>query len=511
DAPGTLLLAEAFWLLEGSFVRTLGMHRVYNSAFMNMLRDEDNAGYRMVIRNTVEFDPAILGRFVNFMSNPDEKTAAEQFGTGDKYFGVAALLATMPGLPMFGHGQVEGLREQYGMEFRRARFAEPTDSGLLAHHERTIFPLLHRRAEFAGSDGFRLYDFETAPGQVNEDVFVYSNRGPAGEHSLVLFHNRYAQTSGRARLSCTFGRRTAGGELEPVRETIVEGLGLTVGSQHWLVMVDAMTGLEELRSTSQVAAEGFAASLAAYGCRVYVNLREVVDGPGTPWSRLGTELAGRAVPSLDDALAELVLEPEHAAVRSRLAAALETAGPASGARAGVAPSAAAMLSTVASVLRGTDIDGLRLAGVIRATLAQAGLPDVDLDRSVGVVLALAGAAPGLVGLGPSVIRAWFADPVIRAALRVHAWEGGDYFEREAWELWLAVVALTVGRPGSRRQVTLVRAGAATGYRVDRLLAAAAVRPRPERSDRADRPGPGRAGATGRASRGSSSPRGDGAG
>jgi glycosidase len=31
EVPGTLLLAEAFWLLEGYFVRTLGMHRVYNS------------------------------------------------------------------------------------------------------------------------------------------------------------------------------------------------------------------------------------------------------------------------------------------------------------------------------------------------------------------------------------------------------------------------------------------------------------------------------------------------
>ena len=35
EVPDTLLLAEAFWMLEGYFVRTLGMHRVYNSAFMN--------------------------------------------------------------------------------------------------------------------------------------------------------------------------------------------------------------------------------------------------------------------------------------------------------------------------------------------------------------------------------------------------------------------------------------------------------------------------------------------
>jgi hypothetical protein len=82
EVPGTLLLAEAFWLMEGYFVRTLGMHRVYNSAFMNMLRDEDNAKYRSVIKNTLEFDPDIMKRYVNFMSNPDERTAVDQFGTG---------------------------------------------------------------------------------------------------------------------------------------------------------------------------------------------------------------------------------------------------------------------------------------------------------------------------------------------------------------------------------------------------------------------------------------------
>ncbi len=66
----------------------------------------------------------MLKRFVNFMSNPDEQTAIEQFGDGDKYFGVCTLMATLPGLPMFAHGQVEGLREKYGMEFRRAYWNE---------------------------------------------------------------------------------------------------------------------------------------------------------------------------------------------------------------------------------------------------------------------------------------------------------------------------------------------------------------------------------------------------
>ena len=97
EAPDTLLLAEAFWLMEGYFVRTLGMHRVYNSAFMNMMRDEKNAEYRQLIKNTLDFDPQILKRYVNFMNNPDERTAVDQFGKGDKYFGVCTVMATLAG------------------------------------------------------------------------------------------------------------------------------------------------------------------------------------------------------------------------------------------------------------------------------------------------------------------------------------------------------------------------------------------------------------------------------
>ena len=65
---------------------------------MHMLRDEDNAKYRMAIKNTLEFDPEILKRYVNFMNNPDERTAVDQFGKGDKYFGICMLMATLPGL-----------------------------------------------------------------------------------------------------------------------------------------------------------------------------------------------------------------------------------------------------------------------------------------------------------------------------------------------------------------------------------------------------------------------------
>ena len=271
DAPGTLLLAEAFWLLEGYFVRSLGMHRVYNSAFMHMLRDEDNAGYRRVMRETLEFDPGILGRFVNFLTNPDERPAAEQFGTGEKAFSAATVLATLPGLPMLGHGQVEGFRERYGMEFRRARWDEPVDEPHAGHFAWAIVPLLRRRNEFSGTDLFHLYDAHDDGGNVNEDVYAYSNGLGAGRN-LVLVHHKYAETTVRidhsvaAALPGSHGGRT----LTSVR--LAEGLGLTGDEappdEQLIRLRDERSNWELVRTAGELRGEGLRVSLGAYEARV---------------------------------------------------------------------------------------------------------------------------------------------------------------------------------------------------------------------------------------------------
>ena len=200
EVPGTLLLAEAFWLLEGYFVRTLGMHRVYNSAFMVMLRDEENAKYRSYLKKTIEFDPDIMKRYVNFMSNPDERTAIDQFGTGDKFFGVATMMATIPGLPMFGHGQVEGYTEKYGMEYKQAKMDEWPNDDLVRRHQAEIAPLLANRALFAESGNFVFFDFWTEHGSVDENVFAYSNR-LGNQRALILYNNSYGSTRGTVHVS----------------------------------------------------------------------------------------------------------------------------------------------------------------------------------------------------------------------------------------------------------------------------------------------------------------------
>jgi glycosidase len=309
EAPDTLLLAEAFWLLEGYFVRTLGMHRVYNSAFMNMLRDEENAKYRTVMKNTLEFDPEVLRRFVNFMNNPDERTAVDQFGTDDKYFGICTMMVTMPGLPMFGHGQVEGLSEKYGMEYKRAYLDEYPDTHLIQRHEREIFPLLRRRELFAGIDNFLLYDFFTPEGKVDENVFAYSN-SLGTERTLVMYHNSNAHIRGWIRTSTSFSLKTSGdGSRTLVQRSIGEGLKLSKGTGLYVIFRDHLTGLEYIRKSDILAEQGLYVELSPYGYHVFLDFRETADNEWRHYEQLTNYLGDRGVPSLEEALRLIFIQP----------------------------------------------------------------------------------------------------------------------------------------------------------------------------------------------------------
>jgi glycosidase len=296
EVPDTLLLAEAFWMMEGYFVRTLGMHRVYNSAFMHMLRDEDNQKYRQVIKNTLEFDPQVLKRYVNFMNNPDEKTAAEQFGTTDKYFGVLTLMLTLPGLPMIGHGQIEGYREKYGMEYRHARWDEAVDEGLVRGHEGRIFPLIHRRPLFASVEDFWLYDFyilnphsAEAGGTVNEDVFAFSNR-LGNERGLVVYQNKYAETRGWIRSTCASMDKSSG---KLVQKTLSESLALPY--EGYAVFKDTVSGLQYIRSCQELSVKGMYFELSGFHCHVFLDWWFV---DGEPWRLVCESLNGAGTPSV---------------------------------------------------------------------------------------------------------------------------------------------------------------------------------------------------------------------
>jgi glycosidase len=533
EVPDTLLLAEAFWLLEGYFVRTLGMHRVYNSAFMHMLRDEKNAGYQQVIRETVAFDARILGRYVNFMNNPDERSAIDQFGSHDKYFGVATMLATLPGLPMFGHGQVEGFSEQYGMEFRRPQRDEHPNEGLIERHRRQIFPLLRERWRFAGASHFRqLTAFDG--GREVPDVFAYTNRaehGPAdaGERrSLVVYLNRYPRAHVRI-------------------PGVAEALGLSGAPGGFLILHDQRSGHDHLRGLDDLREHGLELSLDGYACHVFLGF-EVVDGPG--WGELAMRLGLDGVPDARLALRRLREEPVRAAVALLLTARLTgeafLPGPVEAARTRAAadqpavsgapeaeiaaaleelaraseqPSPAPDLvarstlrlrlvrslrprlvaqavagwvlgSTVGAVACADDAarslaayDDWETAGAVGDLARRAGSSDAHAWRASELARALLAVAEGELEEAVSkegLPLAWFERPAVRTASGWNEWQAARYISAEAWgELLDALAArdALLGREASGLAAAeLKRRAGLAGYRLVDVVLDAAEQP-----------------------------------
>ena len=55
--------------------------------------------------------------------------------------------------------------------------------------------------------------------------------------------------------------------------------------------------------------------LHAYGCQVFLDIREVEDGPSGQLGRLAEKLNGAGVPSVHGAMREMHLQPLHDAIR----------------------------------------------------------------------------------------------------------------------------------------------------------------------------------------------------
>jgi len=312
ELPETLLLAEAFWLMEGYFVRTLGMHRVYNSAFMHMMMKEENSKYRDLITNTLEFEPEILKRYVNFMSNPDEETAIRQFGADEKYFGVCVLMITLPGLPMFGHGQIEGFHEKYGMEYQRSYYNEEPNQWLIERHEKEIFPLIKKRFLFSQVTNFWFYDVIDNHGQIDENVYAYTN-SEYGEKALVLYNNKWSKVNGKITIACPKLVVEGSGDAKDIKKLhLHEALAIKPAWDTFYVFKEHKSGLQYLKSGAEFANSGFEVNLNEFEYKVFIDFTEVSD-KGGECSKLSRKLNGSGVQNVFYALEEIRFEDFHQA------------------------------------------------------------------------------------------------------------------------------------------------------------------------------------------------------
>jgi hypothetical protein len=126
-----------------------------------------------------------------------------------------------------------------------------------------------------------------------------------------VYNNRFSNSRGWIRTSAAYLDKAGGRGL--VQHTLGEGLGLHADPAHFVIARDHLTGLESIRSSKDVSENGLYVELQAYQARVWLDIREVVDSPDGRYARLNQYLAGRGVPSIEEAVEELFLQPVYQA------------------------------------------------------------------------------------------------------------------------------------------------------------------------------------------------------
>ncbi len=137
-------------------------------------------------------------------------------------------------------------------------------------------------------------------------MIAYSN-GSGDDRSLVLFHNRFAESSGWIRASVPV-QTVPGGDGSSLRTTtLADALELPNEEGVYVVLPDVATGLEFLRSCAELHHSGLFVQLRAYSLHVFLKPRVVRDDKNHRYERLLESLAGRGVLNVDRAAAELDL------------------------------------------------------------------------------------------------------------------------------------------------------------------------------------------------------------
>lgn len=198
---------------------------------------------------------------------------------------------------MFGHGQIEGFEEKYGMEYTKAYRNETPDRGLYDRHCHDIFPLMKKRYLFSQSEDFLFYDVWDN-GHVNENVFAYSNRA-GNERAVVFYNNKYERASGWIKQSCEYAVKT-GENIKLQSRSIAEGLGLTDEPDNYLIFREQRSGLWYVRKSSDICHNGLFLSLNGFESQVLLDIIQLRDTEDKKYSILCSELNGRGCYNLDE-------------------------------------------------------------------------------------------------------------------------------------------------------------------------------------------------------------------
>jgi hypothetical protein len=179
------------------------------------------------------------------------------------------MMVTMPGLPMFGHGQIEGFAERYGMDFLSAKWDEKEDEVFIKQHEEIVFPLLAKRDCFSDPDNFYMFDFIDDENQINENVYVYLSYKD-NEYFLILYNNSFKSVKGSIQQSVPVKRPTSTIRQYSIKEILLENYGKITSFS----LIDFYDRKKPDAVTDDVFQEVIVFSLGPYESRVLMILLE---------------------------------------------------------------------------------------------------------------------------------------------------------------------------------------------------------------------------------------------
>ncbi len=134
---------------------------------------------------------------------------------------------------------------------------------------------------------------------MNENVFAYSNR-KGNERGIVLYHNKFAETSGWIRTSTSIGVKGPNGDTLLVQKSLGEALDFNSDGRTYYIFRDYASGLEYIRSGRELCDRGLYVDLKAFEYHAFLDFREISDDDFGTWGQLCHILNGRPVQSMNE-------------------------------------------------------------------------------------------------------------------------------------------------------------------------------------------------------------------
>jgi glycosidase len=161
--PEFIWLAEVYWNCEAP-IQSLGFQFTYDKGLYDALRDGDVADIQARLATNV----ASQSRAARFLENHDEARAAAVFGSA-KLEALATLIATLPGVRFYHHGQLDGRKIHLPIPLAIAA-PEKADAATRAFYEHILKlsndPVFH-------SGQWKLFQVSSAGDETCQNLVAY--------------------------------------------------------------------------------------------------------------------------------------------------------------------------------------------------------------------------------------------------------------------------------------------------------------------------------------------------